>query len=199
MSIREMSREECLLVLGRARFARLACARENQPYIVPVTMAFYEPLPGEACLYGFTTWGQKLEWMRANPLVCVEVDEVKANDQWVSVIAFGRFEELPETPGSDDACRRVQKSQRLVAEAPRETLVGDDERSRAYKLLSTRLMWWEPGSSAWVARADRDPAEPYIPIYYKIWIDRLTGHESTRDAQGATASAGIAPAAGKLP
>ena len=199
MSIREMSREECLLVLGRARIARLACARENQPYIVPVTMAFYEPFPGEGCLYGFTTRGQKLEWMRANPLVCVEVDEVKANDQWVSVIAFGHFEELPETPGSDDARLRAKERPRQVAETPRETLVGDDERSRAYKLLSTRLMWWEPGSSAWVARAGRDPAEPYIPIYYKIRIDRLTGHESTRDTRDATASAGRAPAVGKLP
>ena len=115
------------------------------------------------------------------------------------LIAFGRFEELPETPGSDDARRRAQESQRLVAEAPRETLVGDDERSQAYKLLSPRLMWWEPGSSAWVARAGRDPAEPYIPIYYKIRIDRLTGHESTRDTQDATASAGRAPVVGKLP
>ena len=199
MSIREMSREESLPVLARVRFARLACAKENQPYIVPVTLAYFEPLPGEACLYGFTTRGQKLEWMRANPLVCVEVDEVKANDQWVSVIAFGRFEELPETPGSDDARLRAQESLREAAEAPRETPEGEGERFRAYRLLSTRAMWWEPGSSAWVARADRDPAEPYIPIYYKIRIDRLTGHESTRDAQGATASAGIAPAAGKLP
>ena len=77
--------------------------------------------------------------------------------------------------------------------------MGEDERCRAFRLLSTRLMWWEPGSSAWVARAGRDPAEPYIPIYYKIRIDRLTGHESTRDTQDATASAGKAPAAGKLP
>ena len=41
--------------------------------------------------------------MRANPLVCVEVDEVAAYDRWVSVIAFGRYEELPKPPGSDGA------------------------------------------------------------------------------------------------
>ena len=199
MVIREMSREECLKVLAGARLARLGCAHEGQPYVVPVYLAYQGPPDGEAALYGFTTPGQKIEWMRANPLVCVEVDEVKANDQWVSVIAFGRFEELPETPGSDDARRRAQESLCEAAEAPRETLVGDDERFRAYRLLSIRAMWWEPGSSAWAAHADRDPAEPYIPIYYKIRIDRLTGHESTRDAQGATASAGIAPAARKLP
>ena len=73
-----------------------SAARENQPYVVPVYLS-YDVLPGgEPCLYGFTTPGQKVEWMRANPLVCVEVDDVVAHDQWMSVIAFGRYEELPE-------------------------------------------------------------------------------------------------------
>jgi len=39
MVIREMSREECLRVLAGARLARLACAHENQPYVVPVYLA----------------------------------------------------------------------------------------------------------------------------------------------------------------
>ena len=101
MVIREMSREECLRVLAGARLARLACAHENQPYVVPVYLAYHERR-ATTCLYGFTTPGQKVEWMRANPLVCVEVDEVAACDQWVSVIALGRYEELPESPGRDD-------------------------------------------------------------------------------------------------
>ena len=96
MVIHEMSREDCIRVLAGTRLARLGCARDNQPYVVPVYLT-YDVLPGgEPCLYGFTTAGQKVEWMRANPLVCVEVDEVTAHDQWVSVIAFGRYEELPE-------------------------------------------------------------------------------------------------------
>ena len=41
---------------------------------------------GEAFLYGFTTEGQKIEWMRANPLVCVELDEVENFDQWTSIV-----------------------------------------------------------------------------------------------------------------
>jgi uncharacterized protein len=90
MNIREMSKEESLRVLAGAKLARLACAHENQPYVVPV----YHEASG--CLYGFTTPGQKIEWMRANPLVCVEVDEVAAYDQWVSVVVIGRYEELPE-------------------------------------------------------------------------------------------------------
>src|SRR5579883_991773 len=114
MVIREMSLEECLQVLTGARLARLACAHENQPYVVPVYFVYHE---ASECLYGFTTPGQKVEWMRANPLVCVEVDEIAADAQWVSVIAFGRYEELPETPGSDDARLRSQERPRQVGEA----------------------------------------------------------------------------------
>ena len=73
MVIREMSKKECLRKLTGARLARLACSRENQPYVVPVYLACDE---ASGCLYGFTTPGQKIEWMRANPRVCVEVDEV---------------------------------------------------------------------------------------------------------------------------
>jgi len=109
MVIREMSREECLRGLAGARLVRLACAHENQPYVVPVYLVYHEPFDGEACLYGVATPGQKVEWMRANPLVCVEVDEVAAYDQWVSIIAFGRYEELPETSGRDDEPLRVQE------------------------------------------------------------------------------------------
>ena len=200
--IREMSKEESLRVLAGTRIARLACAHENQPYIVPVSLAYYEPMAGEPCFYGFTIPGQKLEWMRANPLVCVEVDEVETYDQWVSVIAFGRFEELPETPGSDDERRRAQERPRRVAETSPvtspEILGAYDERSRAFHLLEAQLMWWEPGSSTWAARVHRDPAEPYIPVYYKISIDRVTGHESSRDARSLAVPASSAREPGWL-
>ena len=181
--IREMSKEECVRVLAGTRFARLACAHDDQPYIVPVFLAYDGPLAGEACFYGFTIPGQKLEWMRANPLVCVEVDRVETDDQWVSVIAFGRFEELPETPGRDDAHRRARMRPQVAEtsqEAGPEIPASEDERSRAFRLLAAQVMWLEPGSST---AAMRDPAGSYTPIYYKISIDRLTGHESTRVAR----------------
>jgi nitroimidazol reductase NimA-like FMN-containing flavoprotein (pyridoxamine 5'-phosphate oxidase superfamily) len=206
MVIREMSREECLRVLAGARLARLACAHENQPYVVPVYLAYHQPSSGEACFYGYTTLGQKVAWMRANPLVCVEVDEVAAFDQWVSVIAIGRYEELPETPGSDGASGRVpERSERQVGEAmPAGSVdsrhrefddgqVCDGERERAWQVLKTHPMWQEPGCTAWAARAHRDLAEPLIPIFYRIRIDHVTGHEATRDAKNLISYAVPAP------
>jgi uncharacterized protein len=205
MVIREMCREECLRVLAGARLARLGCARENQPYVVPVYLAYHE---ASGCLYGFTTPGQKVEWMRANPLVCVELDEVAAYDQWVSVIVTGRYEELPETPECDGVRPRAQVYPQQIGEAiPPWSADGrqyqcddkgrDDKRELAWQVLKALPEWWQPGSTAWAARAHRDSAEPYIPVYYRIRIDRVTGHEATRDANDAISSAVPTPPAGR--
>jgi hypothetical protein len=71
MLVTEMSRKECEDLLVRLNFGRLACAFDNRPCVVPIYFAL-EP----SRLYGFATMGQKIEWMRLNPLVCVEADEV---------------------------------------------------------------------------------------------------------------------------
>src|SRR5579863_2995953 len=92
MLIREMTVKHCQEFLARTDFGRLACVHDNQPYIVPIYFA-YEP----DRLYGFSTLGQKIEWMRSNPRVCVEVDEVSSTRSWSSVIVSGRYEELQDT------------------------------------------------------------------------------------------------------
>ena len=55
MLINEMNYEECVSVLARLKFGRLACVRDNQPYIVPIYFAFYE-----RHLYTFSSSGQKI-------------------------------------------------------------------------------------------------------------------------------------------
>ena len=55
MLIRDMNAQECRDLLARPGVGRLACAHDNQPYIVPVYFA-YEP----DRLYGFATFEKKL-------------------------------------------------------------------------------------------------------------------------------------------
>ena len=59
MFIQKMTRSECLGTLAGARLGRLACAQGDQPYAVPFYFVYHDPY-----LYGFTTPGQKTEWMR---------------------------------------------------------------------------------------------------------------------------------------
>lgn len=150
MLIREMDVQECRDLLARLGAGRLGCARNNQPYVVPIYFA-YEP----ERLYGFSTLGQKIEWMRENPLVCIEADEVHDHNEWASVIAFGRYEELPDEP--------------RYAE----------ERRQAQSVLEHRAMWWQTGYAASQSRVEHKPASP---VFYCIHIASISGHRSTPDA-----------------
>lgn len=149
MFIHEMSESECREALQRATIARLGCARENQPYVVPIHFEF-----DGTCIYGFTTLGQKIEWMRTNPLVCVETDEAVNDYEWISIVVFGRYEELPDTP--EFATARIQ----------------------AHELLQKHAMWWEP---AYIAQSHRDQPHSLTPIFYRIHIQEMTGHRATWD------------------
>ena len=55
--MRDDGEDECRAALGRVNFGRLACARDNQPYIVPIYFAY----DGHH-VYGFSTPGQKIDW-----------------------------------------------------------------------------------------------------------------------------------------
>jgi len=66
------------------------CSYENQPYVVPIHFAYED-----AYLYGFSTFGQKVKWMRANPKVCVQTDKIENQGEWISVIVYGEYGNCP--------------------------------------------------------------------------------------------------------
>lgn len=105
MLIHTLTPDECAAVLSQTTVGRLACARENQPYIVPVS--FYYSA-GDRCLYSFSTVGKKIEWMRANPRVCVQVDDIRDRFEWASVVVLGSYEEIGrERPERAEYARRL--------------------------------------------------------------------------------------------
>jgi nitroimidazol reductase NimA-like FMN-containing flavoprotein (pyridoxamine 5'-phosphate oxidase superfamily) len=149
MLLGEMHSGECYELLARLGFGRLACARDNQPYIVPIYFAYEAER-----LYGFGTLGQKIEWMRSNPLVAVEADEVKSHLEWTSVVVRGRYEEFPDTPEYAD------------------------RRQQAQSVLEKRSLWWQTGfaSAQTRGRFNRD-----LPVFYCIHIDEVSGHRAMPD------------------
>lgn len=150
MLINKMRPQECRELLARLGFGRLACARDNQPYILPIYFA-YEP----DHLYGFATFGRKIEWMRLNPLVCVQADEILSHRNWASVIIRGRYEELLDTP-------EYAK-----------------ERNHAQSLLGKRSLWWRTG---YVASKIRGPAKSAKPVFYRIHVAEITGLRASPDS-----------------
>ena len=86
-----LKREDSLALLGRARVGRLGCIAGGEPYVVPVNYV----LEGDSVL-SHSLPGRKIEAMRENPRVCLQVDEVRDSLHWESVLAYGTFEELRE-------------------------------------------------------------------------------------------------------
>ena len=91
MRISPISQNECSELLKRVSVGRLACSLDNQPYVVPVRFS-YEP----DCIYIFSTVGKKIKWMRQNPKVCLQADEIGNSSSWLSVIVTGTYLELSE-------------------------------------------------------------------------------------------------------
>jgi nitroimidazol reductase NimA-like FMN-containing flavoprotein (pyridoxamine 5'-phosphate oxidase superfamily) len=143
MIIEEMTYSECLEMLTRARLAHLACAADNQPYVVPIHIDF-----AEGSLFGYSTLGQKINWMRVNPLVCVEIDESTGQNQWATLIISGRYEELAATPENAYA-RRV-----------------------AERVFERHPVWWEPASVTPVGRPARQP------VLFRILVCAMTGRRA---------------------
>ena len=147
MLIQELTRQESLEVLARTHLGRLACARGMQPYIVPIHFAYQDNW-----LYSFSVLGQKIDWMRANPLVCVEADQMR-REEWTTVVVFGRYEELSDT----------SKFQ--------------SERTLAFNLLQQRAMWWEHGG----AKKMPAGAPAAVPVFYRIKIEQITGRRAASE------------------
>lgn len=89
MRIVEISHDECKVFLERVSVGRLVYSLEDQPYVVP-TCFVYEP----DHLYGFSTLGQKVKWMRQNPKVCLRVQQIGNKSNWTSLVSNGIFVEL---------------------------------------------------------------------------------------------------------
>lgn len=81
--------ESVELLLQTQIVGRLGCHTDDKVYVVPISYAYED-----GYVYGHTNDGMKLQMVRANPNVCLEVDDVKSYDNWRSVIAWGTFEEL---------------------------------------------------------------------------------------------------------
>jgi nitroimidazol reductase NimA-like FMN-containing flavoprotein (pyridoxamine 5'-phosphate oxidase superfamily) len=103
------------------------------------------------CLYGFSAVGQKVTWMRENPRVCVEVSDISDKNRWMTVLVFGRYEEIQESTEYADTRKRV------------------------WDLFQQRSEWWLPAAAKLGGR------ESAAVVIYQIHVDRLSGRSASRE------------------
>ena len=155
MEVNEIPFEECKKVLESTALGRLGCSYENQPYVVPIYFAYEE-----GYLYGFSTLGQKVKWMRANPKVCLQTDEIKNQSEWVSVVVNGDYEELVE---------------------PQHTA----KRQHASSLFAKRYHWWLNSLGERQMRVGDKSIEP---LFFRIRIQSMSGQSRSAHDRSRTAS-----------
>jgi len=148
MRIDELNDNECREFLSQSSMARLGCSLNDQPYIIPVGFAYEDNF-----IYVFATLGKKIEWMRTNPKVCVQVDESKGQSDWVSVIANGEYQELPEPKFAK-------------------------ERAHARSLLQKRHHWW---LNALAERRIQMRDQDIEPVFFRIQIQSMSGLRGAED------------------
>ncbi len=146
MEVNEIAIEECKVVLEHASLGRRGCSHDNEPYVVPIHFA-----DEDTYLYGFSTFGQKVKWMRANPKVCVQTDSIENQGEWVSVIVYGEYEELLEPQYSA-------------------------ERKHASSLLAKRHHWWLNALGERQMRVGENSIEP---LFFRIRIQSMSGLRAT--------------------
>ncbi|HZI19792.1 MAG TPA: pyridoxamine 5'-phosphate oxidase family protein [Pyrinomonadaceae bacterium] len=117
--VTEMGREEMEALLRGARYGHLGCARDGQPYVVPMSFAY----EGGA-VYLFTTEGTKTEYMAANHEVCFQVEEVEDETRWRSVMLSGRAERLTAAAAVERAMQLLTARNPRLAPALSETRIG---------------------------------------------------------------------------
>jgi len=148
MIINRITDLECHAVLERASLGRLGCSLNDQPYVVPVYLACEADY-----VYVFSTFGKKIKWMRSNPRVCVQVDEPTGGPGWVSVVANGQYQELPEPEFAR-------------------------ERAHARKLLEQRHRWW---LNALAERRIESSDESIAPLFFRIHVESVSGLSASGD------------------
>ncbi len=87
--VKELTGDEIDQLLDTVMVAHLGCQANGKVYVVPISFV----REGNTLL-GHTTEGMKVDFMRENPEVCVQVEQIKDLGEWESAILWGKFKEL---------------------------------------------------------------------------------------------------------
>lgn len=102
IEVREMDNDEVVRLLERVGYGHLACSVGDRPYLVPIHYAYRSP-----DIYIYTTEGKKSEMIARNANVCLQLEDVKDNKNWESVIVTGKAERLNDEEKREAALNAI--------------------------------------------------------------------------------------------
>jgi len=87
----KIAKDEYLKMLSNNYIASLAYIADSTPYIVPITYYYNEK---ENIIISYSNEGHKINAMRLNNSVSIQLDEIESLDNWKTLLLIGEFEEL---------------------------------------------------------------------------------------------------------
>ena len=130
--ITQLDDQEARALLCAGRLGRLGCIADGEPYVVPVNYL----CDGESLLL-HSLPGRKVAALRANPRVCLQVDQIKDQFHWQSVLAYGRYQEITDAA---ERARLLNCPLTLFPKlTPVESFIAEDANTPAPVVFRVRL------------------------------------------------------------
>lgn len=80
----ELTAEQCRAILEEGRIAHIACLWQGEPYVTPMSYVVI----GDT-VYFRTRPGRRVEALKIDPKVCVEVSILRSDIDWDSIVFWG--------------------------------------------------------------------------------------------------------------
>jgi nitroimidazol reductase NimA-like FMN-containing flavoprotein (pyridoxamine 5'-phosphate oxidase superfamily) len=104
IEVRELSEQEIEQFVQQNNYGHLALCDGGQPYVVPIHYA-----ASEDYVYIYTTEGKKTAIVKRNPRVCLQIEDVRNNQDWVSVVVYGEAMQLRDEVERAEAIKAISK------------------------------------------------------------------------------------------
>ena len=147
--ILKLGKSKCRTLVSRNYIGHLAYVYNNRPFVIPITY-FYDDSTN--ALLGYSGNGHKINALRINNEVSIEVSEIDTVNNWRSVMVCGTYQEF----SGSTAKINLHKFSEGVKDLIRKT---EGKNLKYLSEFSSKI--YKEGS----------------PVVFKINIDELTGRE----------------------
>lgn len=116
--IKDLNNKACLEILGKNYVGRLAFMAKGKPYVIPITY-YYDHKDNS--IISYSAEGHKIESMRIDHSIALQVDEVNSVNRWQSVLVQGLFEELQQIDAKFSLHEFTEGVKKVISEREHET------------------------------------------------------------------------------
>jgi nitroimidazol reductase NimA-like FMN-containing flavoprotein (pyridoxamine 5'-phosphate oxidase superfamily) len=100
----DLTFDDCEKILLDGHYGHLGFIANGEPHVLPVTYVYKY-----GYIFSHTSEGEKIEMMRTNKRVCLQVERVRSGYDWDSVACWGDYEEVTDA-------EQIREIHQLLAE-----------------------------------------------------------------------------------